>query len=279
MKQLDYEEKEAAIVAEFQGKKEQAEKAHADATEGIKRRAMDAEIAEENAAYARSLSQLQRSREEANEAYAESLGRMKLRLIDYWESTGQISAEQAMAMRLAVVAEYNLMADEVIAIMGRVPAFPSPDMAMRGGPAGPVSARRAGPAGPVSARPGGVPAFGGGLGIIGGRGVEKPTALGVVGGGRIKGRTPGRSPPLFKDVPYYQHGTAFHPGGPAVVGEAGPEMLNLPRGTGVTPGGGGTTINVTNNFGENSVRSERDVYQIGESMERSLELRGVKGNL
>jgi len=278
MKQLEFEEKEAAIIAEFQGEKEQAEKAHADATMDIKRRALNAEIAEENAAYARSLAQLQRSREEANEAYQESLGRMQLRLIDYWESTGQISAEQAMAMRLAVLEEYNLMADEVIAIMGRIPAFPSPEMAGVGAPGVPTPGApyepflglRDQPSAPAPR-----PSFGGGLGIIGGRGVEKPTALGVIGGGRIK-QPRGASPPLFQDVPYYAQGTPFHPGGPAVVGDAGPEMLNLPRGASVTPGGGGTTINVTNNFGENAVRSEQDIYQVGESVERSLELRGVR---
>ena len=45
-------------------------------------------------------------------------------------------------------------------------------------------------------------------------------------------------------VPGYASGTSFHPGGLAMVGESGPEIVNLPRGTqvyrnGTGPGGGG----------------------------------------
>lgn len=45
----------------------------------------------------------------------------------------------------------------------------------------------------------------------------------------------------------YANGTNFHPGGMAIVGERGPELLRLPRGSAVTPnnklgGMGGTTI-------------------------------------
>lgn len=36
-------------------------------------------------------------------------------------------------------------------------------------------------------------------------------------------------------VPKYRKGTSFHPGGPAIVGEDGPEMLLLPRGAKVVP--------------------------------------------
>lgn len=43
---------------------------------------------------------------------------------------------------------------------------------------------------------------------------------------------------LLKGVPGYARGTAFHPGGLAVVGERGPEVLNLPRGAQVIPGQG-----------------------------------------
>ena len=78
----------------------------------------------------------------------------------------------------------------------------------------------------------------------------------------------------------YQHGTDYHPGGLAIVGEAGPELLNLPRGTSVSPmskvqgGEVGTTVNLY--FGADSVRSDRDIYQIAENIERSLRLRGVR---
>jgi hypothetical protein len=65
-------------------------------------------------------------------------------------------------------------------------------------------------------------------------------------------------------------------GGLAVVGERGPELLNLPRGTGITPMSGvGGGINVTNYFGAGSVRSDRDIRAIAEAQEQSLRLRGL----
>ncbi|MGX7926457.1 phage tail length tape measure family protein [Tsuneonella sp. HG094] len=50
-------------------------------------------------------------------------------------------------------------------------------------------------------------------------------------------------------VPGYAGGTNFHPGGLAVVGERGPELLDLPRGSkvypnGAGPSGGGSTVQV-----------------------------------
>lgn len=40
-------------------------------------------------------------------------------------------------------------------------------------------------------------------------------------------------------IPGYAGGTSWHPGGLALVGEAGPELVNLPRGSQVFPNGGG----------------------------------------
>lgn len=40
---------------------------------------------------------------------------------------------------------------------------------------------------------------------------------------------------IFGDVPGYALGTSNHPGGWAIAGENGPELLNLPAGTGVVP--------------------------------------------
>jgi hypothetical protein len=47
-------------------------------------------------------------------------------------------------------------------------------------------------------------------------------------------------------VPGYASGTSSAPGGMAVVGERGPELINLPRGSRVTPNGqwGGVTVNI-----------------------------------
>ncbi len=41
----------------------------------------------------------------------------------------------------------------------------------------------------------------------------------------------------FGRIPAYASGTAFHPGGPAIVGEKGPELVMLPRGASVLPNG------------------------------------------
>lgn len=49
-------------------------------------------------------------------------------------------------------------------------------------------------------------------------------------------------------MPLYADGTNYHPGGMAIVGENGPELVNLPRGSSVTPngkwGGGETVVRV-----------------------------------
>jgi tape measure domain-containing protein len=56
--------------------------------------------------------------------------------------------------------------------------------------------------------------------------------LGFGGGG---GFSPNTSLAGFLGVPGYASGTSFHPGGMAIVGEKGPELLNLPRGSQVIP--------------------------------------------
>ena len=52
---------------------------------------------------------------------------------------------------------------------------------------------------------------------------------------------------INKTIPAYANGTSFHPGGLALVGERGPELLHLPRGSAVTPNGkfGSTHVMVT----------------------------------
>ena len=59
----------------------------------------------------------------------------------------------------------------------------------------------------------------------------------------------------FGGISTFAHGTSFAPGGPAVVGERGPELVNLPRGAQVTPSNRTTNnvsfgnINITNTGG------------------------------
>lgn len=74
-----------------------------------------------------------------------------------------------------------------------------------------------------------------GLGLqLGGMGVFGKSAAAAINGARVPG---------------YAGGTRWHPGGLAVVGERGPELVNLPRGASVTPngawgGGGGGRMEV-----------------------------------
>lgn len=61
----------------------------------------------------------------------------------------------------------------------------------------------------------------------------------------VEGQLPG-----VPSVPRYATGTDYHPGGLAVVGESGPELVNLPRGARVYPtgGGGAGAANITINI-------------------------------
>ncbi len=52
--------------------------------------------------------------------------------------------------------------------------------------------------------------------------------------GRFFGGEESQSPAT---VPAYASGTSYHPGGPAIVGEQGPELVNLPRGSSVMTAG------------------------------------------
>ncbi len=74
-------------------------------------------------------------------------------------------------------------------------------------------------------------------------------------------------------IPQYADGTLFHPGGLAWVGEKGPELLNLPKGSQVTPLDKvqrSVTININ---GANIL----DDYGVDRLMDRIIERMGVLG--
>lgn len=83
-------------------------------------------------------------------------------------------------------------------------------------------------------------------------------------------------------IPQFATGTNYAPGGMALVGERGPEIVNLARGATVTPNnqlsgmGGGSSINLTVNMG-NYMGTERDkrnmVEDIGDALENLLRQR------
>lgn len=87
-----------------------------------------------------------------------------------------------------------------------------------------------------------------------------------------------RSQRLGGEIEGYAAGTDFHPGGLAIVGEKGPELLDLPRGSRVTPmtGAAGAGIIIHNYFGRDSIRSDRDVVKVVEQQEKAFRLRGVR---
>jgi hypothetical protein len=69
---------------------------------------------------------------------------------------------------------------------------------------------------------------------------------------------------LFSNIPEFATGTNFAPGGMALVGERGPELINLPQGSKVTPShqlggmGGGASI-VVNGFVGNEFELARQI--------------------
>jgi hypothetical protein len=81
-------------------------------------------------------------------------------------------------------------------------------------------------------------------------------------------------------IPGLATGGTVQRDGWAMVGERGPELVNLGKGTTVYDaqqtataqrGGGGDSINLTLNFGRDSVRSDSDVRMIEHSLTRALE--------
>lgn len=78
----------------------------------------------------------------------------------------------------------------------------------------------------------------------------------------------------------FQYGTAYAPGGPAIVGESGPELVNLPRGSSVmnnrrlgaqggTGGGGGSaTINIS--MGHVEMSGQDDPARVADQLARKL---------
>lgn len=78
-------------------------------------------------------------------------------------------------------------------------------------------------------------------------------------------------------IPAYAKGTANHPGGLAMVGEDGPEIVDLPRGSrvyphGVMPSSGGDTYNIT--IPARDIKEFNDIVRIVQA-QRRLRVQGV----
>lgn len=78
-------------------------------------------------------------------------------------------------------------------------------------------------------------------------------------------------------VPGYADGTDFHPGGPAIVGERGPELLELPRGSKVTPMEEVSLQQpITIQINNPTLFNDRDADRLGELIVGRLRTLGVK---
>ena len=73
----------------------------------------------------------------------------------------------------------------------------------------------------------------------------------------------------FSGIPSFQRGTDFAPGGMALVGEGGPELVNLPRGAQVI--NNQQTRNIVNQ-GPERITIEIDGQVLGEVLVRQAEL-------
>ncbi len=76
-------------------------------------------------------------------------------------------------------------------------------------------------------------------------------------------------------MPAFAGGTSFAPGGIALVGERGPELVNLPRGSRVTPNnklGGGNVISINVNVPGGTSRASADqiALQTGAAVQRAM---------
>lgn len=118
--------------------------------------------------------------------------------------------------------------------------------------------------------------FGGGSGLLGGI-----FSSGTRGGGQLAIAKANVAAGLVTGL--YANGTDFAPGGPAIVGERGPELVNLPRGAQVIPNhqmraaGGGSSSTVNNiNLGGISIAVPEgtrpdDAAAIGREVRRQLD--------
>jgi len=71
-------------------------------------------------------------------------------------------------------------------------------------------------------------------------------------------------------IPKFADGTNFAPGGVALVGERGPELVNLPRGSSVTPNDQIGGMTVVNNFTVNGQADSRSQQQIADAAFRGV---------
>lgn len=100
-----------------------------------------------------------------------------------------------------------------------------------------------------------------------------------LGGGSFGISIPEISKIPYLNVPKYARGTNYHQGGRAIVGEEGPEIVDLPRGSrvypnGTYPQGGGDTYNIT--ISARDVQEFNDIVRMAKN-QRRWGVQGVNG--
>jgi hypothetical protein len=103
--------------------------------------------------------------------------------------------------------------------------------------------------------------------------IKIPDWVPVFGGKEFK--IPTFGPVKFDLIPKLAEGGNIMSGGTVMVGEEGPEFLNLPRGARVTPldkAGGDIVININNP----KMFSSRDGEQLANLLVKTLKLNGIK---
>ena len=100
-----------------------------------------------------------------------------------------------------------------------------------------------------------------------------------LGGGSFGINIPEISKIPYLNVPKYARGTNYHQGGRAIVGEEGPEIVDLPRGSRVYPNGiypqsGGDTYYIT--IPAKDIQEFNDIVRIAKN-QRRWGVQGVKG--
>lgn len=283
LKELAFKEEEAALLEDFQDEKESAETAHRDELDGIRRDDIQRQIDEENKRYADAVAEAHRqqalraqdaaARNAITERYAAE--RAARAAQDRSERVAQEASHNAQRIALEAQLKAQLDAIRQAEIVQRIAeenaahAKQQEDL-QRSRSRAEATFRESQARMRIATI-----AHWYEMGLISAAGAQAMYEAALRPG------TEGVGPrPWERGGRPYARGTDYHPGGLALVGEKEPELLNLPRGTSVTPlsqvGVGGKGLVIQNYFGADSVRSERDIYRIAENQEKAFRLRGVR---
>lgn len=111
------------------------------------------------------------------------------------------------------------------------------------------------------------------VGAINGLGFDVPDWVPVIGGQKFSLNIP--------TIPMLAKGTNYAPGGLAIVGEKGPELVNLPRGSRVysnaesrrMAAGGGVTLNISKLADTMNIRDDSDIDKLAAAIALQMENR------